>query len=96
LYAYIQESDLSIEVAAELCHMSKRTLQRRLTELGTRYLAVLAQARFDAARRMLQAPDMKVTNVAQLLRYGDSAHFARAFRRISGVNPSVYRQACWD
>jgi AraC-like DNA-binding protein len=72
--------------------MSKRTLQRRLTELGTRYLAVLAQARFDAARRMLQGPEVRVIDVSELLGYDNPSHFTRAFRRVAGVSPREYRK----
>jgi AraC-like DNA-binding protein len=93
LQAYIQESDLSIEFAAALSNMSKRSLQRTLKEIGTRYSEVLAQARFDVARRMLLDPNMKVIDVANRLGYSNSTHFSRAFRRIAGVSPRVYRQA---
>ena len=92
LLSYAQEPNLSIELAAELTNTSKRTLQRMLMERGTRYSEVLDQARFITARRMLQDPDMKVTDVAHQLGYSDLAHFSRAFRRIAGVNPRAYRR----
>jgi AraC-like DNA-binding protein len=93
LLAYIQERDLNIELAAGLCNMGKRTLQRTLTEMGTHYSEVLDHARFRAACRMLQGPNMKVTDVSHRLGYSDPTHFSRAFRRIAGVNPQLYRKA---
>jgi AraC-like DNA-binding protein len=92
LHAYIQESNLSIEFAAELCNTSKRSLQRKLADTGTRYSEVLDQVRFHTASRMLQDPDVTVIDVATLLGYSHSTHFSRAFRRIAGVNPRAYRQ----
>jgi len=92
LLAYLQNGDLNIEIAAGLCNMSKRTLQRKLTELGTSYTEVLNHARFRVASRMLQDPGMRVTDVAHRLGYSDVAHFSRAFRRIAGVSPSEYLQ----
>jgi AraC-like DNA-binding protein len=94
LQTYIREKDLSIEFAADLCNISKRSLQRRLTETGTRYSEVLDQARFNAASELLQDPDIKITDVAHELGYSDSAHFTRAFRRTAGIAPRTYRKQC--
>ncbi|RKZ46165.1 MAG: hypothetical protein DRQ58_09140 [Gammaproteobacteria bacterium] len=35
---------------------------------------------------------MQINDVARVLRYSDSAHFARAFRRMEGVSPTEYRR----
>jgi AraC-like DNA-binding protein len=83
---------LSIELAAELCGTSKRSLQRKLKEMGTNYREVLGRTRFRAACEMLQNQNMAVADIALHLEYSDGTHFARAFRRIAGVSPRVYRQ----
>jgi AraC-like DNA-binding protein len=41
---------------------------------------------------MLQAPNMKVSYVAKQLGYSEPTHFSRAFRRIAGITPGMYRQ----
>ena len=92
LHAYIQEKTLNIEVAAGLCDLSKRSLQRELTAQGASYSSVLDEVRFEVAKRMLLNPDSSVTDIAHLLGYSEATHFARAFRRIAGVNPRIYRQ----
>ena len=92
LLSYLQEGDMSIELAASLCNTSKRTLQRRLKEMGTHYNEVLAHAHFRAASRMLQNTGMTVTDIGCRMGYSDVAHFSRAFQRMAGVTPLVYRQ----
>jgi AraC-like DNA-binding protein len=92
LLAYIQEDDLSIELVAQLYDMSKRTLQRKLKKSGTSYNELLCHARFRVASQMLQDLDLTATDVAHHLGYSNETHFARAFRRIAGVTPRVYRQ----
>ena len=92
LLAYVQDTDLKIEVAAGLCDLSKRSLQRKLAAQGTRYSRVLDEARFDVAKRMLQDRDRSMTDISQLLGYSDSTHFSRAFRRIAGIPPREYRR----
>ena len=92
LHSYLLEKDLTIGLVSGLCDMSKRSLQRRLAAKGTRYSEVLDEVRFDAAKRMLQDPEKSVTEISLLLGYSDASHFSRAFRRIAGVNPRIYRQ----
>jgi len=92
LHSYIQEKDLNIEFAAGLCDMSKRSLQRKLAENETRYSELLDRVRFDAAKQMLQDRDRNVADISHVLGYSEPTHFTRAFRRIAGVTPRVYRQ----
>jgi AraC-like DNA-binding protein len=93
LHSYIQEKDLSVEFTAGLCDMSKRGMQRKLAENGTCYSELLDRVRFDAAKQMLQDHDRNLTDISHVLGYSDPTHFSRAFRRIAGVTPRVYRQA---
>jgi AraC-like DNA-binding protein len=88
----MEEDVMDIESTAALCNMSKRSLQRKLEKLGTRYSAVLDRARFHVAARLLRDPDTKVTDIAHRLTYSDLSHFSRSFHRISGVSPCEYRQ----
>ena len=93
LHSYIQEKDLSVQLVAELCEISKRSLQRKLAENETRYSELLDRVRFDAAKKMLQDHDSNITDISHVLGYSNVTHFARAFRRIAGVTPRVYSQA---
>ena len=92
LQSYIQEGDLKIEFVAKLCGTNKRSLQRKLKKMGTHYQELLDHARFRFASQMLQNPAVTATEIAFRLGYDNVANFARAFRRIAGVNPSTYRQ----
>lgn len=96
LLSYIEENDLNIELAAGLCNMSKRSLQRKLKTQGTHYNELLLRARFRAASRMLQDPAITATEVASRLGYSNEANFSRAFQQIAGVSPGIYRQQFTD
>jgi AraC-like DNA-binding protein len=96
LLPYVCEKNLTVAFIAEACDMSKRSLQRRLAEKGTHYSEVLAQVRFDVAKRMLRDENKSVTDISQLMGYSDATHFARAFRRIAGIAPHLYRQQSSD
>jgi len=78
--------------AAEIAGTSARTLQRRLAARGSSYSELVDRARFDVASRMLAETDAPSIQIAQATAYTDPSHFARAFRRLTGVSPREYRE----
>ena len=89
---YILEKDLSIETIAELAGCTTRTLQRRLKEYEISYTDLLNEARMQYACSNLKLTGIKITEISQQLGYNDTAHFTRAFKRWTGMTPSVYRK----
>jgi AraC-like DNA-binding protein len=82
----------SISRAAHLVGWSPRTLQRRLAEEGAVYRRIVADARFDRARTILQREAVPASELAMLLGYSSKSVFLRAFRRYTGMTPSEYRR----
>ena len=78
-------------VARELA-MSERTLQRRITEEGSTFRELVAQARQELWRRLLGDPASTIDEVAYLLGYQDTSSFYRAFRDGEGVTPNRWRE----
>ena len=93
---YILEKELSIDMIAELAGCATRTLQRKLKEYEISYTGLLNEARMHYACTKLKVTEMKITEIAQQLGYNDTAHFTRAFKRWTGVSPSVYRKNAAD
>lgn len=93
LESYVCDRKLSLDFAAELSGVSTRTLQRRLQAAGVSLSDLVGHARYRVAARMLEDPAHTVTDVAHLVGYDDSSHFTRAFRRMTGVPPSVFRRS---
>lgn len=71
--------------------LSPRTLQRRLTRLGTSYEAEVDAWRHQRARMFLLDTKVPVASVGRALGYRHPAHFMRAFRRWEGRTPLAYR-----
>jgi AraC-like DNA-binding protein len=92
----LQLGMLQLALAAEAAGMSERSFQRYLAESGLTFSALVEDARFELAARMLADPAVKVIDVSSELGYSDSANFTRAFRRWSGVPPQIYRRAASD
>ncbi|MFZ5723432.1 MAG: AraC family transcriptional regulator [Pseudomonadota bacterium] len=84
--------DPSLERIADELHMAPRTLRRRLSELGTSYHGIVEQLRRGLAVEYLQTGNRSVEEIATALGYSDPSNFGRAFRRWTGVSPSVWRE----
>ena len=91
LAPYMGETSFDKAFAAEIAGMSPRTLQRRLDEEHTSFVAVLERLRLQKAQALLEDPDVKLIEIAFELGYENPPSFTRAFRRWTGVTPSEYR-----
>lgn len=87
----LQGLEPSQEEIAERLHMSARTLQRKLAEVGTTYKEILDETRHALALAYLSAPQHSVNEITYLLGFSSGSCFTRAFRRWTGQSPSVWR-----
>lgn len=83
---------VSAAALARALGVSTRTLQRRLGERGTRFAALLDDARRERALAELERPDASIAEVAFVVGFADLSAFARAFRRWTGTSPARHRR----
>jgi AraC-like DNA-binding protein len=91
LLEHLTSGDVSEQKMAKLLHMSRRTLQRRLAQLGTSFQALLDATRQELALRYMEDPNRSVIEATFLLGFSGQSAFARAFKRWTGVSPTAYR-----
>ncbi len=82
----------SLHLTARLCHLTARTLHRRLLNEGTSYRALLEDIRETLAIEHLRHGHFSIKEIAFTLGYSDVANFRRAFKRWKRVPPSVHRE----
>ena len=83
-----------LDVAAMSAHagVSPRTFARRFREeAGTTPLQWLLGRRVDEARRLLEATDLPVDEVAWRAGFGTGASLREHFRRATATTPTAYR-----
>jgi len=73
--------------------MSERTLQRRLSDEGLSFQALVDSARRDLAEGLLVQSDYSLAEVAFLTGFSEQSAFSRAFKRWSHQTPAAYRDA---
>lgn len=80
-----------VDWVATKLEMTRRSLQRLLAKHGTSFNRLAEEALMRRAIQRLGDDDAAITAIALELGYADPAHFTRAFRRWTGMPPSVYR-----
>lgn len=78
------------EVAKRL-GLSQRTLQRRLTALGTSFAAEHNRQRMAIAQQLMRESAAPLTEVAIDAGFASLQHFSAAFRRATGQTPTAWR-----
>jgi AraC-like DNA-binding protein len=73
--------------------MSRRTLERKLSEEGLNFTEVIQQLRRDLAVRYLNERNLHVSKIAWLLGFREVSSFTHAFKRWTGKTPSQMRAA---
>lgn len=91
----IDNPDLNVEMLGQTIGISRVQLHRKLKELiGMTPSDFIRNIRLKRACRLLQKPDVEVTQVAYAVGFSSQPHFSTAFKRFTGYAPSEYRQRC--
>jgi AraC-like DNA-binding protein len=81
----------SVDVA-QMFSIHRRTMGRRLKQNGTQFHLLLEEAKFQVARQLIRHTDLPLVEIAAVLNYSEAGAFTRAFKRWSGISPSLWRQ----
>jgi AraC-like DNA-binding protein len=76
---------------AEDCAMSRATLQRKLALQNTNFQAQLDDVRLEIAADMLADRRNRITDIALILGYSETAAFDHAYKRWTGSTPQQNR-----
>jgi two-component system, response regulator YesN len=82
----------SLGVLARQVGMSKYHLSHRFREvLGVTFRDYLLQVRLERAKALLATDDVSISEVADMVGFGDLPRFDKMFKRNTGFSPSAYR-----
>lgn len=84
--------ELSLYGVASAVGMSKFWLSHRFREaMGITFRDYLTRVRLERAKALLETGDASITEVAQMVGFGDLPRFDKLFKRHTGTTPSAYR-----
>jgi len=90
--AELPKGECSIEQIAGKLSISRRTLQRRLSERSTNFQQLVQGIKSSLAKKYLRDDRLSVIQIAFLLGYGDHSTFSAAFKVWNHMSPTEYRQ----
>ncbi len=89
----LHQGEPEIDQLAARLHLSRRTLQRRLIEVGTNFRKELNLVRYELAKSYLIDPRLQIIDIALLLGYSEHSAFTRAYKEWSGKTPQQERES---
>lgn len=92
--AYIEQhfhENVSSATVSAVCNMDSFQFSRAFkSAFGITFKEYLLRVRIKEACRLLEKPDIAVTDVASLTGFNDPSYFSKVFKRYAGVCPSVF------
>jgi len=84
---------VSLEEAAQLCHLSSGYFSRSFTkEFGVSYTAYITKLKIEWAKKILTNTDLPVTQISDHLGFSDPGYFTKIFKKQEYLTPSLYRR----
>ncbi len=83
---------LALSQVAEQCYVSQWHLSKLLNgQLKKNFYEVLNQIRIDKAKELLSDGSLRISDIAEMVGYGEAAHFSRVFKKEVGMSANEYR-----
>lgn len=89
--ASLLAGDVSLNHVAGRLAISSTTLKRQLRAVGASYSELLDHTRMEMASQLMRNSKASMTQIADILGYGHSSTFTRAFSRWAGKSPRDWR-----
>ncbi len=80
------------EVAQEMGFSPQHLNRLFIDEVGITACEYITKTKLQEAKRLLTETDMSISKISDKLNYWDSTHFAKTFRKMTGVTPSEFRK----
>lgn len=85
-------SKLTLQTVADSCYVSQWHLSKLLNRYRCQsFYDALNEIRIEEAKKLLADPRLKVGDVGLMVGYADNAHFARTFKKVTGMSANEYR-----
>lgn len=93
--AYMREhhrEKLTLNQVAEHCYVSQWHLSKLLNgQVKKNFYDIVNQMRVEKAKELLSDRSLRISDISDMVGYGESAHFSRVFKKETGMSANEYR-----
>ncbi|WP_144391967.1 AraC family transcriptional regulator [Pleionea sediminis] len=89
--ANLYQSNVSMEHIAQQLKISKRTLQRYLSNDGLTYRELIDNCKQELAIELIKSNQLPLITIAGILGFSEQSSFTRAFKRWTNQSPQLFR-----
>ena len=93
--SYMEEhyrEKLQLTDVAEQMYVSHWHLSKLLNGTGKSFSDILNEIRVEKAKELMPDPSLHIADIAEAVGFSDLAHFARVFKKITGMSANEYRK----
>ena len=85
---------LTLQEVADACYVSQWHLSKLLNRFTDKsFYDILNALRVEEAKKLLADPRLKIGDIGEQVGYADTAHFARVFKKMTGMSANEYRNS---
>lgn len=85
---------LTLLEVAEACYVSQWHLSKLLNKYTEKnFYDILNNIRIEKAKELLSSPQLKIGDIGEMVGYSDTAHFARVFKKLTGMSANEFRNS---
>ena len=85
---------LTLQEVADACYVSQWHLSKLLNRFTEQsFYDILNSQRVEAAKKLLADPRLRIGDIGEMVGYADPAHFARIFKKTTGMSANEYRNS---
>jgi len=85
---------ISLSDVADACFVSQWHLSKLLNKYtGKNFYDILNSARIAQAKKLMLDPSLRISDISDMVGYGDTPHFSRVFKKLEGISANEYRNA---
>lgn len=85
-------NDISLEFVSSLFFLNRSYVSTLFkAKTGMKFTEYLAQTRVEKAKELLQNPNLRLSQIASSVGYGNVKYFFRVFKKITGYTPEDFR-----